>query len=476
MGKHKKGHRTYPDSGKKHEKNRPQTTPRRAIRTNQPDGMNQPNRMSADMLSQMTALPSQMIAEQVNTKRLVTAESVRAGHPDKLCDQIADAILDAYLQEDENARVAVEVMATQGRIIVAGEITSTAQVNIRRLICNQLAAIGCGYENLTGSLDATLEIDIRIHEQSPDIGNAVSHAPVYDAGGKISLADTLGAGDQGVMVGYATGETDEMMPLPCVLAHRICRLLDEAMEQEPWLCSDGKAQVTVLYHGDVPVAVTDVVVSVQHLPGKDSWQIEDFVTSVLTKAIPARYWTEKTRVHVNPSGRFVRGGPAADTGLTGRKLAVDAYGTSAHIGGGAMSGKDPTKVDRTGAYAARWVAKNIVAAGLADRCEVQIAYGIGMTEPISVLVETFGTGKVPADVLDRAVRSVFDLRPGALIDRLHLRETCYAPLAAYGHFGRSDGLYAWEAADRVAELLKAVRGDDTRMYRPKRRRKVNRLA
>ena len=315
MGKHKKAHRTYPDSGKKHEKNRPQATPRQAIRTNQPDGMKQPIRvneehsqMSADMLSQMTALPSEMTAEvskmtaeQVSTKRLVTAESVRAGHPDKLCDQIADVILDVYLQEDENARVAVEVMATQGRIIVAGEITSTAQVNVRRLVCNQLAAIGCGYENLTGSLDAPLEIDIRIHEQSPDIGNAVSQAPVYDVGGKISLADTLGAGDQGVMVGYATSETDEMMPLPCVLARRICRLLDEAMEQEPWLCSDGKAQVTVLYHGDVPVAVTDVVVSVQHLPGKDSWQIEDFVTGILTKAIPARYWTANTQVHVNPS-------------------------------------------------------------------------------------------------------------------------------------------------------------------------------
>ena len=461
MGKHKKAHRTYPDSGKKHEKNRPQATSL-TIKAYQP--------------SEMSAEAGKMTAEPSGTKRLVTAESVRAGHPDKLCDQIADAILDAYLQEDENARVAVEVMATQGRIIVAGEITSTVQVNIRRVVCNQLAAIGCGYENLTGSLDTPLEIDIRIHEQSPDIGNAVSRNPVYDAGGEISLADTLGAGDQGVMVGYATGETDEMMPLPSVLAHRICRLLDEAMQQEPWLCSDGKAQVTVLYHGDVPVAVTDVVVSVQHMSGKDSWQIENFVTGILVKAIPARYWTSKTQVHVNPSGRFVRGGPAADTGLTGRKLAVDAYGASAHIGGGALSGKDPTKVDRTGAYAARWVAKNIVAAGLADRCEVQIAYGIGMTEPVSVLVETFGAGKVPADVLDMAVREVFDLRPGALIERLHLQETRYAPLAAYGHFGRSDGLYAWEAVDRAAELLNAVHGDDTRMYCPKRRRRVNRLA
>ncbi len=461
MGKHKKAHRTYPDSGKKHEKNRPQATPL-TIKAYQP--------------SEMSAEAGKMTAEPSGTKRLVTAESVRAGHPDKLCDQIADAILDTHLQEDENARVAVEVMATQGRIIVAGEITSTEQVNVRRVVCNQLAAIGCGYENLTGSLDAPLEIDIRIHEQSPDIGNAVSHAPVYDVDGDISLADTLGAGDQGVMVGYATNETDEMMPLPSVLAHRICKLLDEAMEQEPWLCSDGKAQVTVLYRSDVPVAVTDVVVSVQHLPGKNGRKIEDFVTGILMKAIPARYWTSKTQVHVNPSGRFVRGGPAADTGLTGRKLAVDAYGVSAHIGGGALSGKDPTKVDRTGAYAARWVAKNIVAAGLADRCEVQIAYGIGMTEPVSVLVETFGTGKVPADVLDMAVRSVFDLRPGALIERLHLRETRYAPLAVYGHFGRSDGLYAWEAADRAAELLNAVHGDDTRMYRPKRRRRVNRLA
>lgn len=432
MGKHKKAHRTYPDGGKHHKK---------ALR---------------EKLPQM----NEMIDKQdAKCHRFVTAESVRAGHPDKICDQIADSILDAHLRQDRNARVALEVMATDGKIVIAGEISSVAQVNYHKIVYEQLSRIGCGYGDLTSNRAVPFEIDIRVHEQSPDINGAVSHEPVYDEGGVVSLADTLGAGDQGIMVGYATNETGEMLPLPVVLAHGICEMLDAAMAEEAWLCADGKAQVTVLYRGDTPVAVTDVVVSVQHWPGKDSQQIEDFIMSdILTKVIPERYWSDKTRVHVNPSGRFVKGGPVADTGLTGRKLAVDAYGPVAHIGGGAISGKDPTKVDRTGAYAARWVAKNIVAAGLADRCEVQIAYAIGMTEPISMSVETYGTGKVPADVLASAVQRVFDLRPGALIETLHLREPRYAPLAVYGHFGREEMLYAWERIDRVEELLAAVKG------------------
>ncbi len=430
MGKHKKAHRTYPDGGKQHKKGK---TPRN----------------QSVMIDRQNAKPN----------RLVTAESVRAGHPDKICDQIADSILDAHLRQDRNARVAVEVMATDGKIVIAGEISSVAQVNYHKIVYEQLSRIGCGYGDLTSNRAVPFEIDICIHEQSPDINGAVNHEPVYDVGGVVSLADTIGAGDQGIMVGYATNETGEMLPLPVVLAHGICEMLDAAMVEEAWLCADGKAQVTVLYRGDTPVAVTDIVVSVQHLPGKDRQQIEDFIMSdILPKVIPERYWSDRTRVQVNPSGRFVKGGPVADTGLTGRKLAVDAYGPAAHLGGGAMSGKDPTKVDRTGAYAARWVAKNIVAAGLASRCEVQIAYAIGMTEPIGVSVETFGTGKVPTEVLALAVQTVFDLRPGALIERLNLRETRYALLAAYGHFGRGEMLYAWERVDRVEELLAEVKG------------------
>ncbi len=433
MGKHKKAHRTYPDGGKQNKKGKA------------PHDQN--------------AVENAMVGRQeTKPHRLVTAESVRAGHPDKICDQIADAILDAHLRQDKNARVAVEVMATDGKIVIAGEISSVAQVNYHKIVYEQLSRIGCGYGDLTSNRAVPFEIDIRIHEQSPDINGAVNHESVYDVGGVVSLADALGAGDQGIMVGYATNETGEMLPLPVVLAHNICETLDAAMADEAWLCADGKAQVTVMYRGDTPVSVTDIVVSAQHLPGKDRQQIEDFIMSdILPKVIPERYWSDKTRVHINPSGRFVKGGPVADTGLTGRKLAVDAYGPVAHLGGGAMSGKDPTKVDRTGAYAARWVAKNIVAAGLASRCEVQIAYAIGMTEPISVSVETFGTGKVPTEVLARAVRTVFDLRPGALIERLNLRETRYAPLAVYGHFGRGEMLYAWERVDRVEELLAAVK-------------------
>ncbi len=325
MGRHKKAHRTYPDGGKRHEKGKA------------PHDQN--------------AVENAMVGRQeTKPHRLVTAESIRAGHPDKICDQIADAILDAHLRQDKNARVAVELMATDGKIVIAGEISSVAQVNYHKLVYEQLARIGCGYGDLTSNRAVPFEIDIRIHEQSPDINGAVNHEPVYEAGGVVSLADTLGAGDQGIMVGYATNETGEMLPLPVVLAHVICEELDAAMAEEAWLCADGKAQVTVMYRGDTPVSVTDIVVSVQHLPGKDRQQIEDFIMSdILMKVIPERYWSDKTRVHVNPSGRFVKGGPVADTGLTGHKLAVDAYDPVAHLGGGAMSGKDPTKVDRTGA-------------------------------------------------------------------------------------------------------------------------------
>ena len=365
--------------------------------------------------------------------RLVTAESVRAGHPDKFCDQVADAILDAHLRQDPNARVAVEVFATAGKIVVGGEVTSKAEVDCSRIVADTIDRIGYAMGDLCEDPYDQMELEIRIHDQSPDISAAVGAA-------------NLGAGDQGLMVGYATDETPERMPLPVVLAQGICRGLDES--RIPWLKPDGKAQVTVLYQDDVPVAVSAVVVSVQHDADVSVETIRKTVKEeVIRKVIPEKYLRPGTRLLINPSGRFVLGGPAADTGLTGRKLAVDAYGPVARIGGGALSGKDPTKVDRTGAYAARWVARSLVDAGLAKCCEVQIAYAIGRAMPVSVDVDTFGTGIVPDGVLRKAIRRTFDLRPSALIRDLKLRRPIYAPLAAYGHFGRADTKAPWEETE-----------------------------
>ena len=358
--------------------------------------------------------------------RLVTAESVRAGHPDKLCDQIADAILDAHLRQDPNARVAVEVFATAGKMLIGGEATSKAEVDCGRIVAEAIDRIGYTMYDLCEDSRDPLELEIRIHDQSPDISAAVG-------------ADDLGAGDQGIVVGYATNETEEYLPLPVVLAHRICKRLDELKPQTPWLGVDGKAQVTVAYENDVPVAVTAVVVSLQHDAEMDSKSIRRFVgKEVLGKVLPRELLKDDTRILVNPSGKFVLGGPAADTGLTGRKLAVDQYGPVAHIGGGALSGKDPTKVDRSGAYAARWVAKNIVAAGMAKRCEVQIAYAIGRSEPVSVTVDTFGTGVIPDSRIEAAVKAVFDLTPAGIIRELRLSRPIYSKLACYGHFGRME--------------------------------------
>lgn len=314
--------------------------------------------------------------------RLVTAESVRAGHPDKLCDQIADAILDAHLAQDPFARVAVEVMLTEGKMIIGGEVTSKAEVDCSKIAADTINRIGCSMRDLSGDPKGVLKLEIRLHKQSPDIAAAV---PAKD----------MGAGDQGIMVGYATDETHEYMPLPAMLAHRICRRLDELMPKCPWMGADGKAQVTVVYENGTPTSVAAVVVSLQHGAEIDRKSLKRFVgREVLSKVIPRELLTSDTRILINPSGAFVLGGAAADTGLTGRKLAVDQYGTAAHIGGGALSGKDATKVDRSGAYAARWIAKNVVAAGMAKRCEVQIAYAIGRSEPVSVMVDTFGTGVI----------------------------------------------------------------------------------
>ena len=376
--------------------------------------------------------------------RLVTAESVRAGHPDKLCDQIADAILDAHLRQDPNARVAVEVFATAGKMLIGGEATSKAEVNCGSIVEDAIDRIGYTMYDLCEDSRDPLELEIRIHDQSPDISAAVG-------------ADDLGAGDQGIVVGYATNETEEYLPLPVVLAHRICKRLDELKPQTPWLGVDGKAQVTVAYENDVPVAVTAVVVSLQHDAEMDRKGIRRFAgKEVLGKVLPRELLKEDTRILINPSGKFVLGGPVADTGLTGRKLAVDQYGPVAHIGGGALSGKDPTKVDRSGAYAARWVAKNIVAADMAKRCEVQIVYAIGKSEPVSVTVDTFGTGVISNSRIEAAVKAVFDLTPAGIIRDLKLNRPIYSRLACYGHFGRTELELPWEEINRKYELLSAA--------------------
>ena len=390
------------------------------------------------------------------TTRLVTAESVRAGHPDKFCDQVADAILDAHLRQDPNARVAVEVFATAGKIVVGGEITSKAKVSYDKIVAGVINRIGYTMSDLCGDPHGLLELEVCLHEQSPDISAAVSKTGL-DTGDAGDAGKALGAGDQGIMVGYAASETAEYMPLPVVLAHRICKRLDELKPITPWLGADGKAQVTVAYENGVPVAVTAVVVSLQHDAEIDHKSIRRFIgKEVLGKVLPRELLKEDTSILINPSGKFVLGGPAADAGLTGRKLAVDQYGPVAHIGGGALSGKDPTKADRSGAYAARWVAKNIVAAGMAKRCEVQIAYAIGRSEPVSLTVDTFGTGVIPDSRIEAAVKAVFDLTPAGIIRDLKLNRPIYSRLARYGHFGRTELELPWEEINRKYELLSAA--------------------
>ena len=377
--------------------------------------------------------------------RLVTAESVRAGHPDKFCDQIADAILDAHLAHDPAARVAVEVFVTEGKMIIGGEVTSQAEVDCGEIVAEVINRIGYSMRDLSDDPKGELKLEIRIHKQSPDIAAAVDKK------------QNIGAGDQGIMVGYATDETHECMPLPVMLAHRICRRLDELKPRCPWMGADGKAQVTVAYENDKPVAITALVISLQHGAEIDRKSIKRFIgKEVLSRVIPNELLKADTKILINPSGAFVLGGPAADTGLTGRKLAVDQYGPVAHIGGGALSGKDATKVDRSGAYAARWVAKNIVAAGMAKRCEVQIAYAIGRSEPVSIMVDTFGTGVISDSRIEAAVKEAFDLSPAAIIRDLCLDKPIYSGLACYGHFGRMDLCAPWEVPNRKYDLLTAA--------------------
>jgi len=390
-------------------------------------------------------------------QRLFTSESVTEGHPDKLADQISDAVLDALIKDDPMSRVAVETFAITGQIHIAGEVTTRTYVDIPKLAREVVREVG--YTRSAIGFDAeTCGVSVSIDEQSPDIALGVDRSLEAKAGDDDEF-ELLGAGDQGMMFGYACRETAELMPLPIVLAHNLTKHLAAVRKSEgiPYLRPDGKSQVTVEYDGDRPVRIEAVVVSTQHDPEIPLEEIRREVTEkVIDHVIPRGMRDQKTRIYVNPTGRFVIGGPKGDAGLTGRKIIADTYGGMARHGGGAFSGKDPTKVDRSGAYAARWVAKNIVAAGLADRCEVQVAYAIGVAHPMSVLVETFGTGRLPEEQIAKAVTELFDLRPAAIIHHLDLRRPIYQPTAAYGHFGRPDLHLPWERTDRVDALRRAT--------------------
>jgi S-adenosylmethionine synthetase len=389
-----------------------------------------------------------------------TSESVTEGHPDKMADQISDSILDAILAEDPMARVACETMVTTGLAVVAGEITTNAYVEIPKIVRETINRIGFDNGNM-GFDGNTCGVMTTIDPQSPDIAQGVDTAMETRTG--VSGEDVLnaqGAGDQGMMFGYACDETEDLMPLPIWLAHRLAHRLAEVRKAGilPYLRPDGKTQVTVDYEDNSPKRLTTVLISTQHQPGIDADTLikPDLIEHVITPMLPSNIDCSDVKVLVNPTGTFVLGGPHADCGLTGRKIIVDTYGGAARHGGGAFSGKDPSKVDRSAAYAARWVAKNVVAAGAAARCEVQVAYAIGVAQPVSILVETFGTSSVDPETIGDAVRQVFDLRPAAIIRDLDLRRPIYAKTAAYGHFGRNDKDLTWEHATRVDDLKSAL--------------------
>ena len=391
-------------------------------------------------------------------KRLFTSESVTEGHPDKVCDQISDAVLDAIIEQDPDAHVACETIATTGLVLVMGEISTSCYVDIPKIARRVIREIG--YDDAAQRFDGnTCAVLTAIDEQPPDIAMGVNEA-LEIRGREAEDYDRIGAGDQGLMFGYACNETPELMPLPISLAHKLALRLTALRKsgELPYLRPDGKTQVTVEYDGNRPVRIDTVVVSTQHAEEASLETIrEDLIQRVIRPVIPAELLDEETRIFVNPTGRFVVGGPQGDSGLTGRKIIVDTYGGYARHGGGAFSGKDPTKVDRSASYMARYAAKNVVAAGLADRCEVQLAYAIGVAHPVSVRVDTEGTGKVPDDRLAEAVSRVFDFRPAAIIDALELRRPIYQKLAAYGHVGREDLGVAWEKTDR-ADALRAALG------------------
>jgi len=390
----------------------------------------------------------------VSERHHFTSESVTEGHPDKIADQISDAVLDAILKEDPDARVACETLVTTGLVVVAGEITTDTWVDIPATVRKTVERIG--YNDATYGFDSkTCAVMSTIDKQSPDIAQGV---------------DTGGAGDQGMMFGYASDETDDLMPLPIMLAHALTRALADQRKSGalPWLRPDGKTQVTVLYENDEPVAVDTIVISTQHAESVSNAKIKRaIIAEVIEPSIPEHLRSKKVKYHINPTGRFVIGGPQGDAGLTGRKIIVDTYGGMGRHGGGAFSGKDPSKVDRSACYAARWVAKHIVAAGLARRCEVQVAYAIGVAEPVSVMVETFGTGIIGELEITRAIRDTFDLTPKGIREALDLRKPIYSKTAAYGHFGRkpekfgfgrsAGTFFSWERTDRVSALKRAAR-------------------
>jgi S-adenosylmethionine synthetase len=391
-------------------------------------------------------------------KTYFTSESVTEGHPDKVCDQISDAVLDAILAEDPDAHVACETATTTGMILVFGEITTRTYVDIPAVVRRTIEQIG--YTHSRHGFDAkTCGVMVSIKEQSPEISDGVAGSIEARSGLSSDAFDRIGAGDQGMMIGFASNETPELMPLPIALAHRLARRLAEARKsgEIPWLLPDGKAQVTVEYHQGMPARVDTVVVSTQHASDVANEEIEKTITAqVIREVIPADLLDEETKIYVNPSGRFEIGGPMADAGLTGRKIIVDTYGGMARHGGGAFSGKDPSKVDRSAAYAARYVAKNIVAAGLADRFEIQVSYAIGKARPVSIMIETFGTGKVPDAEIQRLIDANFDLRPAAIIEALDLKRPIYQQTAAYGHFGRDDLDVPWEQTDKAEALARAA--------------------
>ena len=384
-------------------------------------------------------------------RHLFTSESVTEGHPDKLCDQVSDAVLDAYLAQDPMSRVACETCATTGMVMVMGEITSKATVDVQKLV--REVVLDIGYNSSEMCFDGnSCAVLTSIHAQSPDIAMGVDDA----LESRSSEDNDIGAGDQGMMFGYACNETPELMPMPIALAHRLTHRLTAVRKNGtlPYLRPDGKSQVTIAYEDGKPVGVETVVISTQHDPDISQEQIrKDILEQVIAPVIPKELLSDRTVFYINPTGRFVLGGPAGDCGLTGRKIIVDTYGGYAPHGGGAFSGKDPTKVDRSAAYAARHAAKNIVAADLADRCQIQLAYAIGVAHPVSLLVDTMGTGKLPDDKLAELVSRVFDMRPAAIIKRLDLRRPIYRQTASYGHFGRSEECFPWERCDCVDQLL-----------------------
>jgi S-adenosylmethionine synthetase len=390
--------------------------------------------------------------QKLRSSHLFTSESVTEGHPDKIADQISDTILDAALADDPMSRVACETLVTTGLVVVAGEITTSTYVDIPMLVREKISKIG--YTRAKFGFDAeTCGVIVSIDPQSADIAQGVDKAlEVREAAENI---DEIGAGDQGMMFGYACEETDELMPLPITLAHALTRRLSEVRKngELDYLRPDGKSQVTVRYEGDTPVGIEKVLISAQHRGGAEARIRDDLVETVIRPVMPEEFFDESAAdILVNPTGRFVTGGPQGDTGLTGRKIIVDTYGGSAPHGGGAFSGKDPTKVDRSASYAARWVAKNLVAAGLARRCLVQVAYAIGVAHPVSVMVETFGTANVDPTTLGTLVQEHFDLRPGSIIRDLELRSPIFAQTAAYGHFGRREPGFTWEVPSRAEDL------------------------